>query len=102
MLLIVHRDSVLLFNIVINFPTSKVIQDLLLGVLFADDAGPARERVERVESSTKCLTNGHGLRVSDSKTEYIVLPISDPHALSPNIIINRTTIIVELCRNALA
>ena len=41
--------SPLLFNIVINFLTSKVIHELLLSVLFADDVGLASARVAKLQ-----------------------------------------------------
>ena len=51
-LLGVHQGSVLsplLFNIVINFLTSKVMHELLLRILFADDVGIARDRVAKLQ-----------------------------------------------------
>src|SRR5687768_2879865 len=48
----VHQGSVLiplLFIIVINFLTSKLMQELLLSLLFADDVGLASERVAKLQ-----------------------------------------------------
>lgn len=93
-LLGVHQGSVLsplLFNIVINFLTSKLMQDLLLSVLFADDVGLTSERVEKLQEvfdKWKNILEDHGLRVSESKTEYMYLPFSDPQAPTPDIMIN--------------
>ena len=93
-LLGVHQGSVLsplLFNIVINFLTSKVMHELLLSVLFADDVGLASERVAKLQEvfdKWKKILEDHGLRVSESKTGCMFLPFSDPQAPSPDIMIN--------------
>ena len=94
MLLGVHQGSVLsplLFNIVLNFLTSGIMQELLLSLLFADDVGLASERVSKLQGvfdKWKQILEDHGLRVSESKTEYMFLPFSDPQAPSPDIMIN--------------
>ena len=93
-LLGVHQGSVLsplLFNIVMNFLTSNLMQELLLSVLFADDIGLASESVVKLQEvfdKWKNILEDHGLRVSQSKTEYMFLPFSDPQAPSPDIMIN--------------
>ena len=93
-LLGVHQGSVLsplLFIIVINFLTSKIMQELLMSVLFADDIGLASERVEQLQevfNKWKNILENHGLRVSESKTEYMFLPFSDPQAPTPDVMIN--------------
>ena len=93
-LLGVHQGSVLsplLFNIVLNFLTSGIMQELLLSLLFADDVGLASERVSKLQGvfdKWKQILEDHGLRVSESKTEYMFLPFSDPQAPSPDIMIN--------------
>src|SRR5687768_1441812 len=81
----------LLFIIVINFLTSKLMQELLLSLLFADDVGLASERVAKLQEvfdKRKNILEDHGLRVSESKTKYMYLPFSDPQAPSPDIMIN--------------
>ncbi len=67
------------------------MHELLLSVLFADDVGLASERVanlQEVFDKWKKILEDHGLRVSESKTEYMFLPLSDPEAPSPVIMIN--------------
>src|SRR5687768_17902398 len=64
--------SPLLFIIVINFLTSKLMQELLLSLLFADDVGLASERVAKIQEvfdKWKNILEDHGLRVSESKTQ---------------------------------
>src|SRR6201989_873331 len=67
------------------------MQELLLSVLFADDVGLASERVAKLQEvfdKWKNILEDHGLKVSESKTEYMFLPFSDPQAPSPDIMIN--------------
>ena len=67
------------------------MNELLLSILFADDVGLASERVAKLQEvfdKWKKILEDHGLRVSESKTEYMFLPFSDPQATE------------KLCRNA--
>lgn len=62
-----------------------------MSVLFADDIGLASERVEKLQevfNKWKNILENHGLRVSESKTEYMFLPFSDPQAPTPDVMIN--------------
>ncbi|XP_075233846.1 uncharacterized protein LOC142331698 [Lycorma delicatula] len=67
------------------------MDELLLSVLFADTVGLASESVavlQDVFNRWKCALESHGLKISESKTEYMFLPLSDAQASSPDIMIN--------------
>ncbi|XP_075217797.1 uncharacterized protein LOC142322607 [Lycorma delicatula] len=67
------------------------MDELLLSVLFADDVGLASESVavlQDVFNRWKCGLESHGLKISESKTEYMFLAFSDAQAPSPDIMIN--------------
>ena len=84
---LVHYSSTLS----LTFSHPNAMQELLLSVLCADDVGLASERavkLQEVFDKWKNILEDHGLRVSESKTEYMFLPFSDPQAPSPDIMIN--------------
>lgn len=93
----VHQGSVLsplLFNIVMNYITSNITDKLLLSVLFADDVGLASDdaaKLQDIFNKWKDLLESNGLRISESKTEYLHLPFSNPCAPSPDMMINSKT-----------
>ncbi|XP_075221337.1 uncharacterized protein LOC142324294 [Lycorma delicatula] len=62
------------------------MDELLLSVHFADDVGLTSESVavlQDVFNRWKCALESHGLKISESKTEYMFLPFSDAQAPSP-------------------
>jgi len=87
----VHQGSVcspLLFNVVMNYLTEDLMDDLLLKMLFADDIVLISDDVTLLQESLnkwKQALESNGLRISRSKTEYLHCPYSDPTSPSPDI-----------------
>ncbi len=55
----------------------------MLSVRFADDVGLASDivaKLQEVFDKWKKILEEHGLNVSESNTEYMFLPFSDPQA----------------------
>ncbi|GAB0089080.1 hypothetical protein DMENIID0001_035590 [Sergentomyia squamirostris] len=90
----VHQGSVLsplLFNIIMFFLLSLIHDDLELSLLFADDVVlGSRSIVALQDALTRwCgVVEGHGLRISIPKTEYMFCPFSDPTRPTPGLYIN--------------
>lgn len=99
----VHQGSVmspLLFNTVINYLTCDITDELLLSVLFADDVGLANNDITKLQeifNRWKSKLENNGLKISESKTEYLFLPFSDKDAPVPDIMINNN--IMPKCKS---
>jgi hypothetical protein len=87
----VHQGSVcspLLFNVVMNYLTQELMDDLLLTMLFADDIALVSDDITSLQESLnkwKEALESNGLRISRSKTEYLYCPYSNPTSPTPDI-----------------
>lgn len=99
----VHQGSVLsplLFNLVMNYLTKNIMDDLLASILFPDDVALVTDNVQLMQDTLNKWQEAleeNGLRISRSKTEYMFCPFSDPLAPSPDLMLD--SIVVTKCKS---